>query len=175
MKVEFRISREEDLEAVRVNSRVKEKRDWNRYVGYAAVSLGLLVLANGAAGLRFVAPFALMGLGLWIIIRPVWLAYSEIERRWRIYDEAKMFVSVEADENGLRMRTPARQMEWQWTSFSRFVESASLFMLYQQGGELAASIPKRSFGTPQELSEFRELLKRHLDEPRSTGGFPVVR
>jgi hypothetical protein len=175
MKIEYRISREEYLEAIRVNARVKGKRDWSRYVGYATVSLGLLVLASGGPGLRLVAPVALMALGLWIIVRPVWQAYSEIEKKWREYDEAKMFVSLEADEDWLRIRGPAWQVEWQWVTFGRFVESASLLMLYKHDGELAASIPKRSFATPEELSEFRELLKRQLNEPRSTGGFPVVR
>ena len=83
---------------------------------------------------------------------------------WRLQykkiDSLKRESTVEINDEGITASTEAARSEIKWISYTRWYESKTLFLLYQQP-RLFNIYPKRAFG-PGEVDEFRELLRRKI-------------
>lgn len=66
---------------------------------------------------------------------------------------------IEFDDAGIHFTTPTIDSHIEWTHYNRAVESDRVFILIY-GKPMYTMIPKSAFGSPDEVGEFRELLRR---------------
>ena len=84
---------------------------------------------------------------------------------------AKMgYQTIELTQETVTVTTAYSRTEHQWLAFTRFCESANLFVLYL-GDNLGHVIPKRAFASPADADEFRALATANIQP--MTHGFPV--
>lgn len=64
-------------------------------------------------------------------------------------------------DDKLTLREPGMVMEAEWSYFMRFVESRNCFLLFSTA-RAAHILPKRAFGSAQEMEEFRGFALAHV-------------
>ena len=80
---------------------------------------------------------------------------------WTANPILKERFDTEIDEQGIRSRCSIATSDRTWTVFTGYFESAKLFHI-QQGPNQFLWIPKRAFGSEQEIQQMRELLRAKL-------------
>ena len=68
---------------------------------------------------------------------------------------------LDIDDSGVRLVGPISSSNLNWEYFSRKIEDDRAFVLYQQSERNFTVLPKRSL-TPEQVSEFRQIVERHL-------------
>ena len=86
---------------------------------------------------------------------------------WTVYIHRKHNASLQGQQTyefspaGVTMRGELYSTELRWEAFYRVVETRHDFLFYHSKA-MANILPKRVFGTVNELQEFRDLLREHL-------------
>ena len=108
-------------------------------------------------GLGTGVPLLLLGAFWWsyFLIIPIWA-----RRDFRKHPNLSREYLLHANEDGIQMKSDVSQGGGQWSVYTKYRETKSLFMLYC-GARLFFMIPKRAFAHTQE-QQFRELLRRKL-------------
>ena len=66
----------------------------------------------------------------------------------------------------------ATRAEHRWNAFSHVFETSNLFLLYTSDHAFHM-VPKRAFGSEEDVRSFREVVRRTIAD-RPAPGFPVV-
>ena len=157
MEIKYQCSLQDYLEAQYAHCR--------RSPAYYTI-LGCIFAFVGAVGTyqlvtegypRGLLPFSVII--FWVLLRfvyrPLWF-----RRDFRKNPNFTREQTVRIDEDGLSYKNEVAQSEIKWSAFTRFRETANLFMLYSSA-RLFQVVPKRAFeGTL--LEEFRKLLQRKV-------------
>lgn len=67
---------------------------------------------------------------------------------------------VDISESGIRLESAKGIWDLRWTAYTKVMETKNLFVLYQGDCEFSL-LPKEAFA-PEQLSEFRELLRMKI-------------
>jgi len=78
---------------------------------------------------------------------------------------------VDLTERQITQRMPSSATSWEWSHFTRFQETATLFLLFT-GPQSTLILPKRAFPTPTAIDEFRAFAQAHVGN--TPIGFPVL-
>ena len=113
----------------------------------------------------------MMATGMFVVIYPVWVAYSLLDRRWERIGPVQTETAVEADEHGITFSNPKMHGTWAWAAIREVRETRSLFILFTEDGDNLASVPKRRLGAAEQ-GQLRRLFAEHVAAP--VKGFPVV-
>ena len=70
--------------------------------------------------------------------------------------------TLEADENGLHLKSAVSDGRFSWQVLDRFAENDRTFVLVQQGGRIFFPVPKRQL-TPEQIAGFRALCAKHIN------------
>ena len=173
--VEFELSREDWNQAVSIYYR-KRPRQANplrplAYAGFAATALGFLLLVQRPDGGGWIAPVALMGIGLFIPLRFSAVRWGQNDAAWAEAERLIQPTLWEFDPNFVRTSSPDRQCTWQWSRFDRWIESPTIFLLYETEHAFH-TIPKRAFTGEEQVAQLRQLLIDRI--PDKQRGFAVV-
>lgn len=90
-----------------------------------------------------------------------WRTKVEFRRNPKFREEYHLTFSRE----NIRFKTASLDSTVQWTHYENVIESSTLFLL-MYGKGLYSLIPKRCFGSPEEIDAFRALLNETI--PRQT-------
>src|SRR3954464_13574388 len=101
-----------------------------------------------------------VGLGMYLLVAGTILRRPLLKRRYRSTPHLAGSYVARFGEPGLEIEGPQGSAQLQWSSFDRFLESATNVTLVRLPG-IMNSFPKRAF-TPEQLAEFRELLARKI-------------
>jgi len=80
--------------------------------------------------------------------------------------------SMEVTEGGVVVSDAVSRTENRWDAYSHVRETPNLFLLYTSDHAIQ-TVPKRAFGSEEDLRHFRELLRRTIAE-RPAPAFPVI-
>ncbi|MDB5322980.1 MAG: hypothetical protein JWN40_4611 [Phycisphaerales bacterium] len=176
IRIEFEPSREDWKEATWLYQRKREKRhsplQWLMFVGYAATALGFLLLVKRPDGGGWVAPAALMVVGLFIPLRLNAIRHSQRDDAWSAHERLTQPAVWEFDDTALHTTTSQWQATLKWSAFNRWVEGPTVILLFSSATDFRV-FPKRAFASAEQIAEFRRLLNSKII-PASTGGFPVT-
>jgi hypothetical protein len=173
LKFTYEIIQQEYAEACRVQAQVRgDSGRVMRWVALGVTALGTLLLAETSGAGHWIAPLLLVGLGLFTLIYPTWSAYSAADRNWREASAKGLAQTLEADDGGIHVDGATLTVHYQWTAFDHFLETRSLFLIYQTRTSIALMVPRRALNDAGLLAAFRQLLERCI--PPRTGGFPVI-
>ena len=168
----FELTYDEYVEACRASFK-KQPQRWVFHVGWWGIfALGIVLWLRLRDSRDWDAPLALMVLALAQLLSQVWSTHSEVEKGWKEYDRVIQPATVEVGEEGVRYETPLTTIWMTWASFSDFIESRGLFLLYSTPTEVHLMLPKRGLVNPDQLEELRGLLKEKLQ--RVEGAFEVA-
>ena len=127
-----------------------------------AIPVGLLLLADGVAGLAlgWSIPLCLLFLvfGTYLLFFRLLLAPRKLKKEFAQYPKLQRTMDFEEDK--VVVRTSLGNNEIEWGSLGRFAESKRLFLLFAPPG-LFWPIPKRVLSA-EEVRQFRQLLERKL-------------
>jgi YcxB-like protein len=119
----------------------------------------------------------LLSLAPWVLVLTIlWFVFfRHIRGRYRrFFDKSPSLHRVRTihiADDSITFSDPTMQTRFFWTHYTRFTETAALFMLFTS--DLAAEfIPKRIFPDAQTSDAFRELLARNINSAGSA--FPVI-
>jgi len=176
IRIEYELSRDDWKEASWLYHRKHEPK-YNHlklliHVGYAATALGFLLFFKRLDGGGWVAPVALMAVGLFIPLRLSAMKHSQREDSWSTQQRLIQPVVWEFDDGGLHTTTAQWQATLKWSVFDRWLEGTNVILLFSSAEDFRV-FPKRAFATAQQLAQFRQLLDSKVI-PTSTRGFPVI-
>jgi hypothetical protein len=143
-----------------------------RWWGLGSTAIGFLLLAGGIRHADTIGPILMMVTGMFVVIYPIWTAYSRVENAFKHYERLMTGSDVEADERGITFTNPRMRGTWYWEGLRHFRETSRLLILFVAKDQPLAIIPKRCVGTDEELQTFRALLSRRIEGFSS--GFPVI-
>ena len=172
MRVEYEVAREDYDQACRAQGAKQNRGRRSRAVGYLAIAAGVLFLAAQYNQPGVVPSAGLVALGLYLLISPIWSAYAQVEETWLEGERNRQPITLEVTEDGLRFSGRTFNSECRWTFFHHVVETRDLFLLYATRTRLIQTIPKRAFGAPERVEDFRRLLNANIATP--TNAFPVI-
>ena len=92
-----------------------------------------------------------------IIILGIFLPYLVHRRVYHRNPRLYGMRTVTFDEHGLKSDSEIAHVEIKWTSFEKFEETKNLFLTFQTR-DIVGIVPKRAFGNPATVEQFRELL-----------------
>jgi len=131
----------------------------NFLVGIVA---SLLLIAIGLAWVTIVGGKAVawisIGFGLSVLISST-LRQSHLRKRLRERWNQRGPTEVIVSETGLIVNEQNSHSEVAWSRFINLRESKDHFLLYQSA-DLYSIVPKRGFANEQDISTFREIIKR---------------
>lgn len=139
-------------------------QQWLRWVAYVIVgfatflSLILLLFAPSPE----TRPMAVFG----VVFGVLWFGYMLIapklstRRQFRYSPMAQSAITLDISETGLEFHNLHAESRVAWSAYFAWGEAKSLFVIMPQPRAYIC-IPKRAF-TPQEVDEFRDLLRRHI-------------
>jgi len=155
MRVEFSLTEKDFVAAQRAH------RPWSVFVpivGGLLVLAGVVALAVDRKNLvSSIEPF-LLGVALLFLQRVLWSYHFKNDKR--LHDP---FVAVISGD-GIELSASTVVSRFEWRSFVRFVETKTLFLLYQ-GPNVFNIFPKRCFGA-DEAKAFRQFGQEKLNEGR---------
>lgn len=138
-----------------------------RWVTWLYRGFAVLVLATGGIAL-ILAPSRYLVHNLiplyvifivWILI--LWVSPNLSARsQFRGSPSAKAPITLDATDAGLKFRSQHTDSESEWSAYVKWLEEETIFCIFPNP-KIFIVIPKRAF-TVDQLSEFRELLKRHV-------------
>jgi hypothetical protein len=158
---------------------------------FFAVAVALVIFSRFMAGNTSAPPPApvaqtdplhealntLLNLAPWVLVLTiVWFVFfRHVRGRYRRYFDKSPSLhrvrTIHIADDSITFSDPTMQTRFFWTHYTRFTETAALFMLFTS--DLAAEfIPKRIFQDAQTIDAFRELLARNINDAGSA--FPVI-
>ena len=172
---EFQLEAEDVKAGMKLHGRRKlsEPDPYRQFmiVGYASVAAGVVLLATQAQRGGWMAPLALIGVGLFIPIRLTLAAFEQQSAQWDASLHLLQLTRWEFSATEVRISSPLFNGTYQWGVFNARAEASTVFLLYQTP-EKYHVIPKRAFADKQELLAFRQLLEEKFQRP--VNGFPVI-
>jgi len=177
IQVEFELTFEDWKEAMWLHRRRGAPADqplrWLNYFGLGAASLGFVLLVQRLDGGGWVAPLALILMGLLVPLQLISVRNDQINQAWAKAQRLIHPTTWRFDESGVRCSGVHWEITYHWTAFTSWIEGPAIIALYASADQFH-TIPKRAFADPQQLNELRRLLDTHMITA-STGGFPVKR
>jgi hypothetical protein len=176
IRIEFELSRGDWKEGLWLHRRKRESRHnpltLLMKVGIAAAVLGILLLVKRFDGGGWVAPAALIAVGLFIPLRLNELRYGQERNAWA---QAEPFIQPavwEFDDAAIKTMSAQWHATMKWSFFKRWMEGPTVIVLFSSTDDFRI-FPKRAFANPEQITNFRRLLESKIIPP-STGGFPVT-
>jgi len=123
----------------------------------AAVSL-LLGLAGGGNGVSSLEASAVLLLWTALLVLP---QHFVAKRQYSAQPALQEPVHFRFDAEGMHSRTTAGVADASWKRFHSVRETGSLFILYT-APNLGNLLPKRFFGSREEVAEFRAMVERGI-------------
>ena len=128
-------------------------------IGLAALQTQVLGPANWAG--------RLFGI-LWLLLLLL-MVYAFLRLPSRLYHRKPALqgeFQLELDKDGISLHSVSTdEKEWlDWTTLSRTSENREFFLFYF-GASLPLIIPKRAFGSPEKIEEFRQFVGERLFSP----------
>jgi YcxB-like protein len=80
---------------------------------------------------------------------------------WKSHRSLHKVITYEITDRSVVATTETSRFEMKWETFTQFIESKNLFVLYTRP-YLFYMLPKRAFEGEAELGEFRELAQRRV-------------
>jgi hypothetical protein len=161
--LEFEYTSKDYLEASRTHAR---RRRFTDILWYFIVSMFV-----------FLAGFTVID-ALWLDTRPINLTLTQVggyllvafflflwspfffrlmvRKRWKMQPQLLKKISYEINPDMVRVVTETSTGEMKWASFTRFVESKNVFLLYPNK-LVFHIIPKRAFASTSDMESFRDL------------------
>lgn len=132
-------------------------------LGIILIGLFLAVTMGSAARIIRSIVFAI----LFLAIGFGFLYFYSLPKKWKqlfaqqklLHDEMKYVIS----DDGIHATTPMGEGRLPWDTIIKWRENKDLFALYQSDVVLHI-IPKRSFASEDDVSQFVEMLKKHVGE-----------
>ena len=161
MQLEYQLTIEDYREAL--NAYPKTEFHWT-FAGLASLVIGirLLRLATGTP-LKMIA----YGLGqdvvFLVILYVVGRLFLQVTnlRQWKTQPTLFQPQTIDASDDQLLIKTPYSESTNQWPLYTHFQETRNLFVIYQ-AKTVFSLVPKRSFGSSDQVSEFRQLLQQKI-------------
>ena len=129
------------------------------FCGYLVLSV--VAVASAWGDRDFWTAIGLIAFGglllLWAYVVTPWLH----SRAWVKEPSIAGDLVLMVDEEGLRGGNGIVESRYDWSSFSRFIEGGSLFVL-RIGKRMAAVIPKSAFSSDEDIERFSNLARRHV-------------
>jgi len=99
------------------------------------------------------------------LIGVLWVSYPLLQAWliWRGGRSAQDVIRCWADEEGFSMQTANSDATIKWPGLIEFRETRNLFLIYSSK-RMYCLIPKRAFADESQVKEFRELLRRKIDQ-----------
>jgi hypothetical protein len=146
MRITYKLTEKDMLEATSTKAL--------RMIGFLLVAMGLLSVATRA--ISYPADLALVAIGLFFAFGAKLQLRASLKRDKRLQDQFEAVIS----EDFIEISSPDATSKYGWSSFTRYIESTNLFLLYQSQ-HVYNIFPKRAF-TPEDLASFRDLLRQEL-------------
>jgi hypothetical protein len=80
---------------------------------------------------------------------------------WNIHRSLHKVITFEINDRSVVAATESWRSEMNWETFTRFVESRNVFVLYTNG-YIFYMLPKRAFDGEAEVAKFRELAQSRV-------------
>jgi len=149
MQITYRLTADDLAEAQ------SRHRGWiGRMMQFWGVILIGAGVINGIVAHNYLTAIAPLLIGFFFVFGPGVLSRRSYEKDERLHHE---FIA-DIDDDGIAVRGGPSRSEYGWESFTRFVETKSLFILYQ-APQAFYILPKRTFN-PVADHEFRSLVQR---------------
>jgi hypothetical protein len=98
---------------------------------------------------------------IFFILMSPWGRRILIYMRWKQQPALYGVIDYQISEEAIVVTTQTSKSELGWETFTKFIETKNLFMLYS-GRLLFYLIPKRAFADADEVAQFREMAKRRV-------------
>jgi hypothetical protein len=175
IRIEFELSRDDWKEANWLYHRKREPAHDHLkllvQVGCAATALGFLLLLKRPDGGGWVAPVALIVLGLFVPLRLNAMKHAQRDDAWSARERLTQPVVWEFDEEAAHVTSAQWQAALKWSVFNRWVEGPNLFLVFSSADDFRV-YPKRAFANAEQIAQFRRLLDCKVI-PASTRSFPI--
>jgi hypothetical protein len=142
-----------------------------RYIGYGSVALGVLLLATQDDHGGWIAPIALMAVGLFIPIRLTLAAFSDLSSQWRAAEHLLQPTRWEFSDHEIRVTSQLYTVTYRWEVFKSWTEGPTMFLIHQTQHAYEI-MPKRAFASKDAVARFREILSEKIQKPLKA--FPVT-
>jgi YcxB-like protein len=106
----------------------------------------------------------LASISLPIVLRPNFIIQAQRKRYEQIWQKNPLmgeYRTLTVTEIGLDLKSESLQINSEWSTLTRVVESQMVFVFYWFTGE-AKMISKQYFPNEEELNQFRELIRRQV-------------
>jgi hypothetical protein len=165
MQIEYRLSGKDYQEA---NQAHFKSQLWIYFFFWVFIIIGLLFLILSLVADTQLDVFGIVYFWLFAIIffNPYFsnpLKNYFVARTWKGFASLHQPMSVEVNEEVLKIKSINFDTSMQWQLYIKAVETKNLFMLYQAKA-LFNMIPKRAFSSDEQVEEFRELLRTKIEK-----------
>jgi hypothetical protein len=185
MRIEFQNTLDDFRQAVKAHRRWR----WNRkavggligWILFVVLALLLYTLEkrnSPGAGNASQTQAPAMPLAVWVpIFLVIWafvyfgIRRQRYQRAWAGQPNEHVQKRWDVSDAGIVIDTGHSRSDLKWSTFRRYLEQPTLFMLYVSEFSFHM-VPKRAFANDVQLAEFRDLLRQHI-QPR-TQCFPVI-
>jgi hypothetical protein len=164
LRIKYAVSMEDFLDAQRADRALRQGRH-----SATIITIGCVVLAT--LGVVYVVLHPAETAGYILIVCAVFLPLmrgpallQEVRRQYRLDKNLQYEVTMEIDGDGIVSSNLVDSGRTLWQGFHRALEANSVFTLYPSD-KIVVIIPKRAF-TPEQLTEFRELLARKIPQKK---------
>ncbi len=165
MKLEFQYAFRDYHEANRAHLKSRPLQYYGLWtVAVASILAGLMGLeffSNKYAAITALALGGIMILSLTSLYR------RRVARVWRASRNLHLPVTADVTADGLRVRNANGESNITWRTFTGFIETPELFLVYQSS-RLFTMFPKRAFRNDARMDEFRELLRSRVAQRPET-------
>ncbi len=153
MTLQYSITPADHLEMIKVVRINRARRLLSIWLSLVGIALSGLIYAME----REVWPILVaLFIGITMVVQiclPQIIHRRIYKRNPRLFGPRTIMVANE----GIKAESEISRVETKWSSFEKFVETPNLFLLYQTR-DVVGIIPKRAFGSQEELASFRSLL-----------------
>jgi len=160
MRISYQITRQDFIDAQLLHRKRQSFVRWMTVAMVGVAFLGVLgwVFARDPRMREQLFPLLVLPgvwlLAFWVLPYLIWVRVYEKDRRFQGQFEA------EISEEGISIKSSFSDSSLYWNAFTRFLESNTIFLLYQSG-QLFVLFPKRAFGLG-EADQFRELARKKI-------------
>jgi hypothetical protein len=165
MQLEYRLSLKDYQEANQAHLKLQR---WVYFFFWFFILLGLFSIIIYFVSGRQLDVFVIIYLLVFptILVNPYFsnpIKNSFISRIWKGLPTLHHPITIEVNEEVLKIKTINSESSIQWQLYTKAVETKSLFMLYE-AKMLFYMIPKRAFRSDEQVEEFRELLRTKIEK-----------
>lgn len=143
-----------------------------RGMSLIVIAIGFLVFFKDIPFGRQIVSGVLISYGLFILLYPILKFSRSVEEAWDVSFDRIAGAEVEVTSDGILYSRPEFTMFMRWSVFTKWIETRSTFLFFENPTEVILMIAKRSLPSPEQLEEFRSIVRTHLVERAK--GFPVI-